>query len=64
MVKVVNETLRHCLHCGDRLTERNWCRHCGDITWLDEYPDDQLDRVELERKDETHNSLSNSNRSR
>jgi hypothetical protein len=50
MVKVVNETLRHCPHCGDRLTERNWCRHCGDITWLDEYQDDQLDKVGDEHK--------------
>lgn len=43
-----------CLHCGDKLTEYLWCKHCGDQTLLDEYADekpvnqyvdDQLDRV-------------------
>ena len=28
-----------CPHCGDPLPERNWCRHCGDVTWLDEFED-------------------------
>lgn len=46
------ETLfqKKCPHCGDKLKERNWCRHCGDITWLDEYEDDQLDKVGNEHK--------------
>ena len=43
-----------CPHCGDKCTEFFWCKHCGDITLLDEYMDDQLDRVKLERKDESH----------
>ena len=50
MVKVVNQTQSHCPHCGDKLKERNWCHHCGDITWLDEYEDDQLDKVGDEHK--------------
>ena len=60
------ETLfqKKCPHCGDQCTDYYWCKHCGDITLLDEYQDDQLDRVELEPKDETHNSVSNINRSR
>jgi len=53
-----------CPHCGDKCTEFFWCKHCGDITLLDEYMDDQLDRVKLERKNEIHNSVPNINRSR
>jgi len=34
-----------CPHCGDKCTEFFWCNHCGDITLLDEYIDDQLDKV-------------------
>jgi hypothetical protein len=37
--------LENCPHCGDQLIEFLWCKHCGDITLLDEYQDDQLDRV-------------------
>lgn len=45
------ETLfnKKCPHCGDQCTSYYWCKHCGDITLLDEYQDDQLDKVELER---------------
>jgi len=41
------ETLqsKKCPHCGDKCTEFFWCKHCGDITLLDEYQDDQLDKV-------------------
>ena len=35
-----------CPHCGDPLIDINWCRNCGDIEALDEYKDDQLDKVE------------------
>ena len=31
--------LIQCPHCGDPLPEHNWCKHCGDVTWLDEYED-------------------------
>lgn len=34
-----------CPRCGDRTKEHNWCKSCGDITWLDEYTDDQMDKV-------------------
>lgn len=34
-----------CPHCGDRLSDYKWCKSCGDITHLDEYLDDQLDKV-------------------
>lgn len=34
-----------CPHCGDRLSGYKWCNDCGDITHLDEYLDDQLDKV-------------------
>ena len=36
---------KQCPHCGDELTEFLWCKHCGDVTLLDEYEDDQLDKV-------------------
>ena len=38
------ETLfnKKCPHCGDQCTDYYWCKHCGDITLLDEYQDDQL----------------------
>ena len=41
------ETLlnKKCPHCGDECTDYYWCKHCGDITLLDEYIDDQLDKV-------------------
>ncbi len=47
--------IKKCLHCGDRLTEYLWCKHCGDQTLLDEYTgvhkeisyvDDQLDKAD------------------
>ena len=38
-----------CPHCGDALTDINWCRNCGDIEDLDEYKDDQLDKVKDDR---------------
>ena len=28
-----------CPHCGLDTIEHNWCKTCGDITWLDEYAD-------------------------
>lgn len=28
-----------CPHCGAETTQWNWCKSCGDITWLDEYTD-------------------------
>lgn len=37
--------LEECPHCGDELVGVNWCKNCGDIEELDEYIDDQLDRV-------------------
>ena len=37
--------LENCPHCGDQLVEFLWCKHCGDVTLLDEYRDDQLDNV-------------------
>lgn len=39
-----------CPHCGDKCTEFFWCKHCGDITLLDEYMDDQMDKVGYEYK--------------
>ena len=33
------EQAESCPHCGEKLPEHNWCRYCGDITWLDEYED-------------------------
>ena len=46
------ETLfqKKCPHCGDQCTSYYWCKHCGDITLLDEYQDDQLDKVGYEYK--------------
>lgn len=46
------ETLfqKKCPHCGDQCTAYYWCKHCGDITLLDEYQDDQLDKVGNEHK--------------
>lgn len=35
----------HCPRCGDCLIDTDWCKHCGDISYLDDYPDDQLDKV-------------------
>lgn len=29
----------HCLHCGDLLSDRNWCRNCGPIDELPEFQD-------------------------
>lgn len=48
-----------CPHCGDKCTEFFWCKHCGDITLLDEYMDDQLDKVGYEYKPNTQIRLSN-----
>jgi len=42
MVKVVTDK---CPHCGVKLSDYKWCKSCGDITHLDEYLDDQLDKV-------------------
>lgn len=44
----------HCPHCGTVLADRNWCRHCGDIGELDEYRDDQLDRVPPQKPENPH----------
>ena len=48
----MEKLVKGCPHCGTKLKDHNWCQYCGDITWLDEYQDDQLDRVKLEQTSE------------
>lgn len=55
----MEKMVERCPHCGDRTKERHWCANCGDITWLDEYIDDQLDRVRCEYKQDTKIRLPN-----
>ena len=33
------DEVQKCPHCGMSTIEHNWCKTCGDITWLDEYTD-------------------------